>query len=82
MLCQEKKVDWPFGYELCDKLKRELGDLVSKIAVTDVNRICIETTSDKLRHVAKKLREVGFDHVKSVNVIDLIQDGKFVVEFF
>jgi len=81
VLCQEKKVNWPFGQELVNKLKELLSGLVARIVICDVNRLCLETSSDKIIEVAKKLREFGFDHVKSVNVIDLIHEKKFIVEY-
>ncbi len=77
----EKKVDWPFGYELVERLKRELSGLYSSIVVSDVNRICIRTTVENVVRVAEKLRSLVFDHVKSVNVIDVIAEKKFVIQY-
>ncbi|MEM4472045.1 MAG: NADH-quinone oxidoreductase subunit NuoB [Archaeoglobaceae archaeon] len=72
----KKEVDWKFGEELCEKLK-EIG----KAVITAKNRIAVKVEADNIRKSAMKLKELGFDHVKSVNVIDVPNEGKFIVEF-
>ncbi|MCS7143633.1 MAG: NADH-quinone oxidoreductase subunit NuoB [Archaeoglobaceae archaeon] len=72
----EKKLDWEFGKKLCDNLK-EIG----KAAITAKNRIALKVNPENLRNSAMKLKELGFDHVKSVNVIDVPNEGKFIVEY-
>ncbi len=35
----------------------------------------------EIYRAARKLKEMGFDHVKSVNVIDVPEEDKFIVEY-
>ena len=82
-VCVEKKVDWAFGYDYVSKqLMPALGELAKKIVVTDVNRVCVETETSKLKDAAQALYKLGFDHVKSVNVIDVPHENKFYVEYW
>ncbi len=83
LICQEKKVEWPFGYELINnQLMPALKESAKKIIVTDINRICVDTEPNKLRDAALSLSKLGFDHVKSVNVIDVPHENKFYVEYW
>lgn len=75
-----KEVDWEFGQKLVEELQKELAGLFDSITITDVNRICIKVKPDKLLSVASKLAG-KFDHVKSVNVIDVPHENKFIVEY-
>jgi len=75
---KEKKVDWQFGTQLCDRL-RKLN--VDSVVITAKNRIAVRVSADRLREIASELKKIGFDHVKSVNVIDVPSEGKFIVEF-
>ncbi|MGC8542334.1 MAG: NADH-quinone oxidoreductase subunit C, partial [Vulcanisaeta sp.] len=82
-VCTEKKVEWAFGYELINnQLMPTLKESAKKIIVTDINRICVETTPDKIKEAASLLYKLGFDHVKSVNVIDVPHENKFYVEYW
>ncbi len=63
-----------------EKLKENLGDLISKVEIHK-GFILIETHIDKVRETAKKLKEIGFDHVKSVTVVDRMKDGVFEVGY-
>jgi NADH-quinone oxidoreductase subunit B len=59
-----------------------LKESAKRIVVTDINRVCIEVTPDKIRNAAQALYKLGFDHVKSVNVIDVPHENKFYVEYW
>ncbi|WP_252900556.1 hypothetical protein [Vulcanisaeta sp. JCM 14467] len=59
-----------------------LKESAKRIVVTDINRICINTEPGKLRDAALSLSKLGFDHVKSVNVIDVPHENKFYVEYW
>ena len=76
----EKKVNWDFGDRLVNELNRELGSLVERVTITGKNRICIRVDVKNLQRVAVKLKD-KFDHVKSVNVIDVPYDNTFIVEY-
>ncbi|MFN3384333.1 MAG: NADH-quinone oxidoreductase subunit NuoB [Archaeoglobaceae archaeon] len=76
IVAKKKEVDWEFGKQLCDRLKA-----VGRAVITAKNKIALKVEADKLRSAAMKLRDLGFDHVKSVNVIDAINEGKFIIEF-
>ncbi len=72
----KKAVDWEFGKQLCDRLKA-----IGRAVITAKNRIALKVEVENLRSAAMKLKDLGFDHVKSVNVIDVPNEGKFIVEF-
>ncbi|MEM1578312.1 MAG: NADH-quinone oxidoreductase subunit NuoB [Archaeoglobaceae archaeon] len=72
----KKELEWEFGKELCEKLKT-----IGRAVITAKNRIAVKVESEKVKSSALKLREMGFDHVKSVNVIDVPNEGKLIVEF-
>ncbi|MCS7144591.1 MAG: NADH-quinone oxidoreductase subunit NuoB [Archaeoglobaceae archaeon] len=73
-----KDVDWAFGKELCEKFRTFK---IESAVITAKNRIAVKVSEENLVEVAKGLKELGFDHVKSVNVIDLPDEGKFLVEY-
>ncbi len=75
-----KEVEWEFGKKLVEELSEKLSGSIDSITITDVNRICIRVKPDRLLVVASKLAE-KFDHVKSVNVIDIPHENKFIVEY-
>ena len=78
----ERAVDWAFGAVLVKKLKKELEGLYKSITITDINRIAIRTAPEALKELARKLStELGFDHVKNVNVIDVPHERKYIVEY-
>ncbi len=82
-ICVEKPVNWPFGKGLVDNvLKPGLEGIAHKIAITDVNRICVEVPPESIKDAARRLKDIGFDHVKSINVIDVPHEGKFYVEYW
>ena len=63
-----------------ERLKEGLGDLVTKVEVHK-GFVLVETSVEKFKTVAKKLKEMGFDHVKSVTVVDRIKEGVFEVGY-
>lgn len=77
---EPKEVEWDFGDELIGKLEGMLEGLYKSVMVTDVNRLYIDAERDKVPLIAEKLQD-DFDHVKSVNVIDVPHENKFIVEY-
>jgi len=78
----KREVDWNYGKELENKLKKELDGLYKSITITGTNSIAIRTTQENLMEVARKLRDqMKMDHVKSVNVIEVPHERKFIVEY-
>jgi len=78
----KKLVDWDFGKELELELKKELKNLGEAVTITDVNRIAIKTRPEQLKEVAQLLKAtMGLDHVKSVNVIQVPHERKFIIEY-
>ncbi|MCW7075795.1 MAG: NADH-quinone oxidoreductase subunit D [Candidatus Syntrophoarchaeum sp.] len=75
-------VRWEEGEQIVEMLKKVLGELVISITVTDKDRIAIKTTPENIREVAARLSaEMKIDHVKSVNVIDVPHERKFIIEY-
>ncbi|MCS7121109.1 MAG: NADH-quinone oxidoreductase subunit NuoB [Archaeoglobaceae archaeon] len=68
-----------------DEETKKLADEISKLGlattVTGKNRIALRVEKDELVDAAKKLQNFGFDHVKNVNVIDVPNEDKFIVEY-
>ena len=78
----KRVVDWDFGKELEHTLRKELKGLFESITITGKDRIAIRTTPESLMEVARKLRDqMHFDHVKSVNVIEVPHERKYIVEY-
>jgi len=75
---EPKDVDWEFGKELVERLKEKIP--YAEIFTIDVNRIYAKTDAKFYKKIARALEEEGFDHVKSINVIDVIHENKFIVE--
>ncbi|MCW3131123.1 MAG: NADH-quinone oxidoreductase subunit D [Candidatus Methanospirare jalkutatii] len=67
---------WSFGRELVAELS-----VNANATIIGMNRIALKTTREKMKDVALKLKEKGFDHVKSVNVVDVPHENKFIVEY-
>ncbi|ADC65853.1 NADH-quinone oxidoreductase, B subunit [Ferroglobus placidus DSM 10642] len=72
---------WAEGKEVVAKLSEILGELCEKIKITGKNRVAIRIKKDNFVEAAKKMLEAGFDHVKSVNVVDVPHENKFIVEY-
>lgn len=75
---KRREVDWETGKKLLESFKVLK---VENMVITAKNRIALRVSADRIREVASELRKMGFDHVKSVNVIDLPAEGKFIVEY-
>ena len=80
-ICPDKEIEWSKGVELKNYLISNLKDYIKNICIQDVNRLAIITEASKLKIVSSKLKELGFDHVKSLNAIDLPHEKKFILEY-
>jgi len=74
-----KDVDWEFGRKLVEELKSKIE--AKSVTVTGKNRIAVKVESESIPKTAMRLKEMGFDHVKNVNVIDVPNEDKFIVEY-
>jgi len=77
-LCVEKEVNWELGGEL----RRRLAEAGINVVIVGRNRLCIRTSPGELLKVSNLLRGMGFDHVKSVNAVDIPHEGKMIVEYW
>jgi NADH:ubiquinone oxidoreductase subunit D/NADH:ubiquinone oxidoreductase subunit B-like Fe-S oxidoreductase/NADH:ubiquinone oxidoreductase subunit C len=78
----KRAVDWDFGKGLVETLKKERKNLFESITITGVNRIAVKTAPENLEKVAEVLKgTMKLDHVKSVNVIQVPHERKFIVEY-
>lgn len=78
-----KEVEWVEGIELVEDLKKKLEHESEYIfwTITGKNRICLKTMApEKMPEIANKIKDT-FDHAKSVNVIDVPHEDKFIVEY-
>ncbi len=74
--------EWEFGREVVDRLSAALDGLSTTITITGQNRIAVKTTAEEIEEVARRLSDqVNIDHAKSVNVIDLPHERKFIIEY-
>ncbi len=65
---------------LVEKIKNALGDLVKDVKIwKGDDYLEIEVDQDKIVEVAKKMKELGFDHVKDLTVVDYNKEGYFRV---
>lgn len=76
-----KQVEWEFGEKLVERLAEKLGEISKSITTTAKNRIAVKVERDSIVKAAVKLKDMGFDHVKNVNVIDVPNEDKFIVEY-
>lgn len=76
-----KQVEWEFGNKLVERLVEKLDGISKSITITAKNRIAVKVERDSIVKVAVKLKDMGFDHVKNVNVIDVPNEDKFIVEY-
>jgi len=75
-------VKWELGQKLVDGFKSTLGNGVKNAVVRNVNDLCIMLDgAGRLREAVESAFKLGFDHVKSINVIDLINAGVFRMEY-
>ena len=75
-----RDVEWEFGRELVAKIE-DAVDFAKSVKITGKNRIAVKVEKDEISKAAMKLKEMGFDHVKNVNVIDVPNEDKFIVEY-
>ncbi len=76
-----KDVEWEFGQKLVEELQKDLVGIAESVTITDINRICVKVKKENVLPAVSKLSS-RFDHVKSVNVIDVPHENKFIVEFW
>lgn len=75
-----KETEWKLGKEIIELLKEELDGIYESITVTSENRICLKVKAANLPEIAERLVK-KFDHIKSVNVVDVPHEKKFIVEY-
>ncbi|MET1124887.1 MAG: NADH-quinone oxidoreductase subunit NuoB [Archaeoglobaceae archaeon] len=68
------------GDEETEKLAEKLRHF-GEVTVTGRGRIAVRVNREEIVRVAKELQSMGFDHVKNVNVIDVPNEDKFIVEY-
>lgn len=56
--------------ELKAKIESELGDLGAEVSGREPNVIDIKVDREKMVEAAKRLKSMGFDHVKAVTAVD------------
>ncbi|ABL87513.1 NADH dehydrogenase subunit C [Pyrobaculum islandicum DSM 4184] len=71
----------PADHPLLEKLKAALGDAILNHGVTPEGHLCLMVPPGKVREVATKLKELGFDHVLSLSAVDYMAEGKFLVTY-
>ncbi|MEM0331610.1 MAG: NADH-quinone oxidoreductase subunit NuoB [Archaeoglobaceae archaeon] len=73
-----RKVD-----ERTKEIAKKIEDSIKNVKVIAVskNRVAVNVEKEKMKEVAASLKSLGFDHVKNVNVIDVINEQKFIVEY-
>lgn len=67
--------------EKTEEVARKVAGLGLDVAVTGKNRLAVRVEREEITEVAGKLQSFGFDHVKNVNVIDVPNEDKFIVEY-
>ena len=60
--------------ELKSKIEEELRELGAEVSGKEPNVINIKVSRDKMVEAAKKLKSLGFDHVKAVTAVDYPND--------
>ncbi len=78
---RDRSHKWEEGKKFVERIREHFGELVDKVVVTGRNRICASFKAEDVRVVMERAKEFGFDHVKSLNVIDVPHQGKFIVEY-
>ncbi|MCX8165788.1 MAG: NADH-quinone oxidoreductase subunit C [Sulfolobales archaeon] len=66
--------------ELGEEIRVRLGVLAREVKVAK-GFVEVVTGRETLREVAKTLKEMGFDHVKSVTAVDYPKEGKIRVTY-
>ena len=75
-----RDVDWEFGKDLAAKIENRV-EFAKSVRITGRNRIAVKVEREEIPKAAMKLKEMGFDHIKNVNVIDVPNEDKFIVEY-
>ncbi len=65
---------------IIEKISQSLRELSTEIGTKD-EIVTVQVEPDNLLEVAKKLKEIGFDHVKSVTAIDLPEQKELEVVY-
>lgn len=68
------------GDGVLERLKEELKDLAKSVE-EHKGFILVLADPENMREAALRLRSIGFDHVKSVTVVDRIKEGIFEVGY-
>jgi NADH-quinone oxidoreductase subunit B len=76
----QRDVEWEFGEKLVEDLKNELDGLYNSMSITAKNRIAISADRERVTAIANLLSK-RFDHVKSVNAIDVPHERSFIIEY-
>ncbi len=64
--------------ELVQKIKDTLGDMIVNIQVHKGNDyVEVEISRENIIEAAKKMKEIGFDHIKDLTVVDYLKEKKF-----
>ena len=71
---------WKEGGIIVKEVSDLLGELALSVTITGRNRICVFVKPENAVEAAKRLSRL-FDHVKSVNVIDVPHENSFIVEY-
>lgn len=62
-------------------IKRILGDAEVEYKLVKPNRVKVTTEPSKLKLLAKKMLEAGFNHFNTVSTVDYIRDGFIEVSY-
>lgn len=74
-------IKWELGTKILDGVKNSLGGDVKNAAIRGVNDVCVMLGKPSIREAIQAAFKLGFDHVKSINVIDLVNINVFRMEY-
>ena len=81
-VCKPSNVQWELGKKIIDGIAGALGNAVKSSAVRKVNDVCLTLARpEAIKDAVSAAFKLGFDHVKSINVIDLPNIGAFRLEY-
>ena len=75
------RIDVPREGELPERLKPLAEEEGVRVTAIGKNRVAIRTPAERLEEIALRLKELGFDHVKSVNIVDVPHERRMLVEY-